>query len=140
MAILGAQHSPEAVNSYLEKGGAKMTDGAPLPDDVQRGPQGQCYMNATQLVINDPDRFDYAEGFAYSGEVGTGIAFMHAWAVEKKTGKVVDPTWPKPESSKYYGVTYERKKVFRHFVKTRMYGVLGGDPFAADEVMKRGGL
>lgn len=138
--ILGAQHSSQEINDYLEQGGAKMTQGSDLPADVIPGELQQCYTNATNLVISDPDRFDYAEGFAYNGDVG-GVAFLHAWAVEKKSGKVVDNTWDNRGSkNKYYGKTYNRKKLFRHIVKSGMYGVLGGDAAAASRVMKDGGL
>ena len=50
----------------------------------------QCYCNCQKAAALEPDRFSYHEGFAYSpGLITTG----HAWLVDRKTNRVVDPTW-----------------------------------------------
>jgi hypothetical protein len=49
-----------------------------------------CFGNAARLVLDYPDRFIYCEGF---GESGIGIPVHHAWAIDRETGLVADPTW-----------------------------------------------
>ena len=137
--ILGATVHAAAVNGYLKNAGATEMTPAPLPEGVERGERGNCYANATGLMIRNED-LDFCEGIAYPSGAAGGMAFMHAWAVDQKTGKVVDPTWDKPEECRYYGVRYDRKKYLKHIVKAKMYGVLGGDFRDAAKVVERGGL
>jgi hypothetical protein len=139
--IIGAQIRTPMISAYLKKNGAKVQKGSPLPKDVSRGEPHECYSNATRLVMDAPDRFDYCEGFAYpDGTSLGGMAVQHAWAIDKKTGAVVDNTWDKPEESRYFGVRYDRKAYFKHLTKTKMFGVLGGDFRDAIDVIERGGL
>lgn len=138
--IMGAQHAPARINDYLARAGAKDWEAAPLPPNVERGEPSNCYENASQLMLFNRD-LDYCEGIAYPAEgAAGGMAFLHAWAVDRKTGRVIDPTWDKPEKCRYYGVRYDRTKYLAHIMKTKMWGVLGGDDGKADKVMDRGGL
>jgi len=111
---------------------------AALPPDVERGEPSQCFMNATHLMMERPD-LDYCEGIAYSQDVGGGFAFLHAWCVDKD-GTVIDPTWAHPEGSRYFGVKYDRKAYLKHIMRTKLFGVVGGDPVQAAKVIKQGGL
>lgn len=52
----------------------------------------QCYFNAQKMVLNHPDKYEYAEGFASSEKVPFPI--QHGWVIFKHGGKryLVDPT------------------------------------------------
>jgi len=125
------------IEDYVAAYGEEFTP-APLPEDVERGPMGQCYRNATLLVLSRPDLdLDFAEGFAQSA--GTGdLSFMHAWAVTKD-GKVLDPTWDKPEGGKYFGVRYDRRAYLKGIEKRKYYGVIGASDKNAQKVIDTGG-
>jgi len=137
--ILGSEIPPKKVTEYLKKNGAVIKQGSPLPTGVPRGEAKQCYTNASQLVTENTEKYDYAEGFAYAPGV-SGLAFQHAWAVDRKTGAIVDPTWDNPEKARYFGITYDWEKYRQHILSTEMYGVLGGDWQDAIKVVERGGL
>jgi len=128
-AVLGINFAPEALGDFLEPRGREFTP-APLPADVKRGPMGQCYANATRLVMKSHARGDqppleYVEGIAYSGRLGQEVGFLHAWAVTAD-GKVVDPTWPDPQQCRYFGIQYNYDAYLKHIARTRKFGVLGG--------------
>lgn len=108
---------------------------APLPNDIKHGPKGQCFMNASQLVLHHPE-LTYAEGFAEDGEI-PGFTFVHAWAVTKD-GTVVDPTWDHPEKNRYFGVQYDREKYLAHLWKAKFYGVIGSSFKKAQKAIKTG--
>jgi len=59
----------------------------PRPQDVDKGPNRECFRNAATLAMDYPDRFWYVEGYA----VGP-IPILHAW-VSTRDGQLVDPTW-----------------------------------------------
>jgi hypothetical protein len=124
-------------SEYLESRGQEW-EAAPLPESTLRGIPQSCYENATKLVLSNPG-YDYAEGLAYPDGMG-GMGVLHAWAVDRKTNKVIDNTWDNPEKCRYFGVRYDRKKYMRHVALTRFYGVVGGDDKAAAKVLKKGGL
>lgn len=126
---------PHELVSYLRAYGQEWK-AAPLPKDVEPGKLGNCYENATKLIIDHPD-WKYTEGVAFSERSG-GLPFMHGWAV-KPDGTVVDPTWPHPEKNRYFGVAYDRESYLAHIVKNRVYGVLGGKAAAARKVIDTGG-
>ena len=72
----------------------------PLPALYPRGPLGQCYNNAHQLVRKYPKDLYYTEGY---GLVGGVTPLAHAWAVDAQ-GNVVDPTWE--DGTDYFGVVF----------------------------------
>ena len=119
MVIGGTEHP--SVKRYVAAYGEEF-EAQPLPQGIRQGNQGECYMNASLLVMTHPD-LDFAEGYAQSADI-PGLTFQHAWAVTKD-GKVVDPTWKKPEGSKYFGVRYAREAYLAHIVKAKFYGVIG---------------
>ncbi len=126
------------VTSYLKQAGAKEGRVAVLPKGIKRMPAKMCYKNASRLVLGNKD-YAYVEGIAYP-KGDTNLGFLHAWAVDVKTGKVIDPTWVSPEKARYFGVTYDRSKYIKHLTKTEQFGVLGGDVKVAKTVMRRVGL
>lgn len=60
-----------------------------LPDAFPVMEPRQCYRNAHELVLDDPDRLYYVEGWAY----GHVLPVQHAWVEDKLTGDIIDPTW-----------------------------------------------
>jgi hypothetical protein len=66
----------------------------------RRGPARQCYVNAARLVMGDPQKYVYLEGFA----VGESGPIPHAWA-EDGDGFVIDPTWCEV-SPEYLGLRF----------------------------------
>jgi hypothetical protein len=50
----------------------------------------------------------------------------HAWCVNRKTGKVVDPTWDNTEENVYFGIPFNRKWLLKHVLKKQTYGILSG--------------
>lgn len=119
-AVLGARDT-QATRRYVAAYGEEFKS-APLPDGVEKGPDRECYRNASLLVMTHPE-YDYAEGFAKVEELPE-LTFMHAWAVTKD-GTVVDPTWRKPEMSQYFGVRYDRAAYLKYLYRAEIYGVLG---------------
>ena len=138
-AIIGqGRLQTDAICDYIDKYGTECKAGR-LPGDVLPGKPNLCYDNATQLAIRDPKRFQYTEGIAYTPTI-PGLAFLHAWGTDTKTGKVVDPTWKEPEKCTYYGVKYNNKQYIKYIMKTGYYGVLGGSNEDAPRVLRDGTL
>lgn len=134
--VMGAPHTIPTgdLRTYLASYGQEWKAQA-LPKEYEPGKLGQCYENATQLVIHNSD-LRYCEGVAYTEKTGS-LPFLHAWAVDPD-GKVVDPTWPDTQNAKYFGVVYNREAYMAHILKTKYYGVLGGDYEAAKKVVATG--
>lgn len=85
---------------------------APLGPGARRGQPRYCYFNTLELTARYPD-LRYCEGYAVPMVDGwTGIPVVHAWAVDPDD-RVWDPTWPEPERSAYYGMTFSRAEVAR---------------------------
>ncbi len=61
----------------------------PLPDDIERGPRGECYETITDLLRVRPD-LRYVEGWAVDPE--GGFVEHHAWTLDSSS-HVVDPTF-----------------------------------------------
>ena len=96
----------------------------PLPEGMKKGKLKQCFMNATHLMLEDPDRYVYCEGYAQLKDV-PGLAIQHAWCLDADTGKVIDPTWGvDPRISAYYGIPLDPQYVQKTALKTGVYGVL----------------
>ena len=87
---------------------------APLPPDIPRGPEGECYVNARKLAVGST--LTYVEGDAALGG--------HAWCADS-TGTVIDNTWPADilPPDRYFGVAFVPAAVFA--VKIRL-GTLDG--------------
>ncbi len=93
----------------LAAGGEWPGRALPRPLRRRRHPRGHgsCYANAGRLVMSDPERFRFAEGFAVSPELP--IVIQHAWCVD--AGGVVDVTWRAPSDCAYIGVETDAKHV-----------------------------
>jgi hypothetical protein len=112
---------------------------APLPDEIDRGREKECFKNATLTAIAHK-HLDYVEGIGFAANVGIGgMAFLHAWNVDQD-GKVVDTTWERPEKCRYYGVKFPKAKFTKHIFKAKVYGIFGGLNKTARKVIEKGGL
>jgi hypothetical protein len=121
---------------YLEAHGQEWP-AQKLPEGIERGEPQMCYKNASLLSLHG--RGNYCEGILYVEKLGTQMGFLHAWVVGKD-GKVIDNTIDNPEKAKYFGVKYDKRQYALHIVKTKVFGVFGGDSKAAQRVIKKGGL
>jgi hypothetical protein len=119
---------------YVQDQGQKFL-GSLLPEGVERGEPQACFMNATQLVVQNPS-WKYAEGYAMREGL---MPVLHAWAVTED-GEVVDNTWDEPENSAYLGVVYDRSQYMRYIFKAKFYGILGGANKNAEKIVAKGGL
>ncbi len=72
-----------------------------LPNDLSRGDDQQCFMNALDLASDKKELF-YVEGFAIY--TATSLPVHHAW-VTTGDGKAIDPTWDSPGAA-YAGVPF----------------------------------
>ena len=90
---------------------------AKLPGRFSRMTPRECFMNATNLVLEDPS-LTYVEGFA----AGV-IPVHHAWVVDLD-GSVIDPTWKDPENSTYFGVPFEREYLLETIQESGYYGLI----------------
>jgi len=108
----------------------------PLPADVERGREKECYKNASLLVMERSD-LTYVEGFGKTARTGD-LAFLHAWAVDND-GNVIDPTWTDPEKNEYFGVKYDRAKYLKYLYTAKIYGVLGSTFKNAHGAINTGG-
>lgn len=124
-----------AVRRYVAAYGQEFK-AAPLPDNQRRMPMGECYKNASLMVMANPE-LDYAEGYAQNAKIGD-LVFQHAWGVTKD-GSVVDPTWDSPEKNTYFGVRYDREKYLAYLVKAKLYGVIGSTDKNVRKAVETGG-
>ncbi len=82
-----------------------------LPSNYRRGIAKQCFANSQRIVMRSFAKtgmggIRYAEGYACSGKLSVSLPIHHAWIVDEN-GQVIDPTWECPETSVYFGVTFE---------------------------------
>lgn len=66
----------------------KQYEYAKKPKGVRYGPWKYCFRTSYYLAESNPQRYTYCEGFATSI-----IPTLHAWCIDRETGKVVDTTW-----------------------------------------------
>lgn len=91
---------------------------------IHRGPMKNCYSNAARLVLTDPDRFIYMEGYGCRPELGLVVG-EHAWVLDKERGyEVIDPTWRNTQGAAYLGIPfsfdYQRQQILEH----KIFGML----------------
>jgi hypothetical protein len=92
--------------------------GGPLPDGMERGEPKLCFQNAGRLAF---DGWTYCEGLAIRESLGLPLA--HAWVLDDD-GKVVDPTWDRPEETHYLGVVVPFESYRRAVLRHKVWGVL----------------
>ena len=123
-------------SEYLEKNGQEWKP-APHPEGIREGKLNLCFTNASNLLIEKD--LAYVEGVAYRKSLPSQMGFLHAWNVDGD-GNVIDNTWGYDPDNKYFGVRYDKAQYLAHMVRTKTYGVFGGDARAAQKVLKKGGL
>lgn len=92
-----------------------------LPNFVPKGTKKECFKNALRLAHRYPE-FRYVEGYGY--EEGL-VPVYHAWCVNDH-GDVIDPTWPFPEKTQYFGFAVSVSLVHAIIDEIQSYGVLFG--------------
>ena len=81
-----------------------------------------CFENAQDYVLNDSHfRYVYCEGIAKIHVDNANRIIHHAWAIDTKTGKVIDPTWGHNNGLVYFGIRHERNMVVE-FVNNHKLG------------------
>jgi hypothetical protein len=109
------EHFP---SKFILKHG-RLWSAALLPDCFRQAPLGQCYRNATRLAMKHPE-LAYVEGYAsHDGR----FPLQHAWTVDFD-GRVVDPTWEKPDTSEYFGIPFATCFLRKRMKETGIFGLL----------------
>lgn len=80
--------------------------------------QKQCFMNATNLVLINEERFVYCEGLVF-----VVIPIAHAWVWDRWEKTVVDPTLREP-ASEYLGIPFNTAYLKRRIVENGCYGLI----------------
>jgi hypothetical protein len=91
--------------------------GGRLP--VRRGAARHCFANAAQLVLRDPLRWRYVEGYGYRPGL---FPMLHAWVIDP-SGVVIDPTWTRPRECEYFGVEVPTELLRKFLWEQSWYGV-----------------
>lgn len=91
------------------------------PPQIKLMTPKECYSNSAKMMIHEPDKYNYVEGYYASGHLPFPIE--HAWLEDKATGKVVDPTLGYQPTARYMGVVYPKKYVVHQMVKNGYYGI-----------------
>jgi len=81
---------------------------AKRPNGLRKQANKMCFRNATHLSRTG---LRYVEGYA-----------VHDGLIDDDT--VVDPTWRRPERSRYRGIVIPQELMLRTMARTRVYGVL----------------
>ena len=103
----------------------------------------QCFYNAQKLVLANPNKYVYVEGFTQSPRVP--LAIQHGWVVTKDRKHLIDPTLKLdfdkryssgnivmgrlPEGWEYFGVAFSAEAIKQHWVATGNAGSLVDYPF-----------
>ena len=91
---------------------------------IHRGRQKLCYTNATRLVLSNPDRFIYMEGYGVRPSLGIVVG-EHAWVLDAENGfAVIDPTWRDTKGSAYLGIPFSSDYLRKQIIEHRRYGLL----------------
>ena len=91
---------------------------------IHRGRQKLCYTNASGLVLSDPDRFIYMEGYGVRPSLGIVVG-DHAWVLDAERGyAVVDPTWRDTKGSAYLGIPFSPDYLTKQLLQHHVYGLL----------------
>lgn len=113
-----------------------LNEGQEFPDVVmgKRGKPRQCFKNAADLVMRNPDRYDYVEGYMVLN--GIPLLIHHAWVWDKEANKAVEVTTDGVRAG-YYGVRYDRKELMKWLMKNRYYGIHASDIMINAELMEK---
>lgn len=104
-----------------------------------------CYHNCLE-AIHAFDDYTYYEGLATTSLTAL-ILVRHAWLVDNKTGRVVDPTWvhlldddlhPRDATATYLGIPFASQFIFKRAAQTGYPCVFERDWAQNHEILKRG--
>lgn len=85
----------------------------------KRGTPKQCYANAGKLALYNSDMI-YVEGV-----IAHIIPIDHAWCVNRKTGKVVDPTLKDGSNTKaYFGIPFSTEYLEEVVFSKKFWGLI----------------
>jgi hypothetical protein len=116
----GGQEKYGGTQDYVSHEG-KEFDVPDEPPQVELMTPKECYSNATKLMLRNPDKYDYAEGYYASSHIP--FPLEHAWVVDRATGKVVDPTLGWQPKARYFGVQYPKTFVIKKLAQNHYFGV-----------------
>ena len=85
----------------------------PLPPELKRGKTKECYTNAAELVIRNPNRFVYVEGYAMM----TIMPIHHAWVYDKQTKKAYEITTDYNKNFVYFGIPFKTQYLAKGLLK-----------------------
>ncbi len=100
----------------------KQYEYAKKPKGVRYGPWKYCFRTSYYLADSNPKRYTYCEGFATSI-----IPCLHAWCIDRETGKVVDLTWRHDDVSSergYIGIEFPQGVCMAFAAATGHYGLI----------------
>ncbi len=98
-----------------------------LPSSVRRGRKKECFKNAGELTLDQPDLYRYVEGYVYSCGF---IPVLHAWCVNA-SNRVIDPTLDYARDTLYFGVLFDCEFLRDVVLVRKVWGILGPDfPYA----------
>lgn len=98
----------------------------------QRGERKACFMNAARLVVDSPTAI-YVEGYAMHKEFG--LPMLHAWIERRDDGAAFEVTYDDPDNFEYFGIRYQTEFLLKQMVKHKVWGILGGHPHTARELL-----
>jgi hypothetical protein len=84
------------------------------------GPAKQCFQNAGTIVMNDPRRYLYCQGYAWIEKFGH--AFEHAWVYDLEADKALEVTW-QAAGDEYLGVAFHPESYLETLATYRWHAV-----------------
>lgn len=97
-----------------------------------RGAKKECFANAGRACMTDPT-LTYIEGYAMHKEFG--LPMLHAWIERRDDGAAFEVTYDDPDNFEYFGIRYQTEFVLKQMVKHEVWGVLGGHPATARDLL-----
>ncbi len=99
--------------------------GSRLPPGLRKRAWKQCFQHATELMLTNPERYIYCEGFGVRMSLGITTG-EHAWVLDRERDwAVVDNTWAKPVTGIYLGIPFSYDFVVKCLMGgAKVYGVL----------------
>lgn len=99
----------------------------------KRGAKKECFSNAARLVLASEGEAIYVEGYCMSKKFGLPI--LHAWIERREDGAAFEVTLDDPENYEYFGIRYQTEFLVTEMVEHRVWGILGGHPQTARELL-----
>lgn len=130
--ILAGPFGALPLADYLRRNGRRWV-GSALPQDMKKGPRGQCFRNAWQLSLSHG--LPYCEGYGWDVEQGA-LPIAHAWNLCPSTGQVIDATWAIGKGAVYLGIELSPKQLMKIVDLTECFGVLQDGRQEAVEIVE----